>query len=73
MDIKQLSSKTPSELQADLEKLRKKSFDLGMELVQGKLKDTTARLKLRRDVARIKTVLRRKEILAELNLKERSK
>lgn len=57
MNIKDLRTKSQIELQQELSKLSKQLFDSRMGLSLGKLKNSVVLKQLRRDVARVKTVL----------------
>ena len=53
----ELRSKSATELKDELVTLRKEEFDLRMKRGTGQLSDTARFKKIRRDVARIKTIL----------------
>ncbi|MCL4160528.1 UNVERIFIED_CONTAM: hypothetical protein GTU68_051764 [Idotea baltica] len=53
----ELRSKSATELKDELTTLRKEEFDLRMRRGTGQLSDTARFKKIRRDVARIKTIL----------------
>ena len=53
----QLRAKTADELKQELVDLRREEFDLRMKRGTGQLSDTSRFKKIRRDVARIKTIL----------------
>ena len=60
MDAVDLRTKTPDQLKDELLKLRRESFNLRFQKASGQL-ENTARVRLvRRDIARIKTILREK-------------
>lgn len=63
MQISELRTKTKKELLTLLQSLQKELLSLRFDLAKEKLKDTSRVKKIRKDVARIKTVLREKEIL----------
>jgi large subunit ribosomal protein L29 len=58
-EVKQLSDE---ELQAELERLERHLFDLRSQSVTEKLENPTQLTKTRRDIARIKTVQRQREL-----------
>jgi len=53
----QLRAKSATELKDELVELRKEEFNLRMQRGTGQLSDTSRFKKIRRDVARIKTIL----------------
>ena len=57
MDIKQLKSKTPAELQDQLVELRREQFNLRMQRGMGQLSKPHELTRVRKDIARVKTVL----------------
>lgn len=57
MDIKQLRGKSPADLSAQLLELRREQFNLRMQKGAGQLTQTHQVRKVRRDIARIKTLL----------------
>lgn len=60
MSAKELASKTPEELRARLEELKKESFNLRFQQATGQLENTARVRSVRRDAARVKTVLNAK-------------
>ena len=60
MNAKELNSKTPDQLRDDLLALKKESFNLRFQQATGQLENTARVRIVRRDVARIKTVLNAK-------------
>jgi len=58
MDTKQLRSKSPAELGDELLKLRKEQFALRMQRATGQMPKPDQFGKVRRNIARLKTVLR---------------
>ncbi len=52
---------SPDELQSKLEELQRHLFDLRSQSVTEKLENSKAVTNVRRDIARIKTVMREKE------------
>lgn len=60
MDATELRGKTPDELKQQLESLKKEAFNLRFQKATGQL-DNTARIRVvRRDAARVKTILNEK-------------
>ncbi len=60
----ELRDKTPDQLREDLAQLKKESFNLRFQQATGQL-ESTARMKaVRRDAARVKTVLNQKAAAA---------
>lgn len=64
-DIIALHDKTSGELEQQLEELRKNLAKAKLELPAGKLEDTRLPGKIRDDIARVKTVLRQKQVLTK--------
>ena len=58
MKAKQLREMTPDELQGSLADLEKRLFDLRSQAVTEKLENSKGIINVRRDIARIRTVLR---------------
>jgi large subunit ribosomal protein L29 len=61
-EIRQLSDE---ELQLELDRLHQHVFDLRSQSVTEKLEDTSLVTKARRDIARVKTVIRRRELATQ--------
>lgn len=60
MDVTELRDKTPDQLREELASLKKEQFNLRFQAATGSL-ENSARIKLiRRNVARVKTVLNEK-------------
>lgn len=57
MNAQELRSKTKDELKNDLLVLRKEQLNLRFQKASGQLENTARVTKIRRDIARIKTVL----------------
>ena len=57
MDIKQLREKSADELKAHLVDLRKEQFSLRMQAATGQLPKTHETRRVRREIARVKTLL----------------
>ena len=60
MKAEEPRSKTDDELKEQLGKLRKEQFNLRFQQASGQLENTAQFRKARRDIARIKTVLRQR-------------
>ncbi|MEM0975922.1 MAG: 50S ribosomal protein L29 [Pseudomonadota bacterium] len=60
MNAAELRNKTPDELRAELEKLKKESFNLRFQQATNQLENTARMKTVRRDAARVKTVLNEK-------------
>jgi len=60
MKPSELRAKTQDELQKELNELLKAQFGLRMQLATQQLSNTSQKRKLRRDIARVRTVLREK-------------
>ena len=57
MKAADVRAKSPDELKEELTKLRKESFNLRFQAVSGQLENTARVTVVRRDIARIKTIL----------------
>jgi len=57
MEIKELKGKTPAELQTQLIELRREQFNLRMQRGMGQLGKPHELTRVRKDIARVKTVL----------------
>ena len=64
MDAKELSSKTPDQLRDELLALKKEAFNLRFQKVTGQLENAARIRQVRRDVARVSTVLNQKAAAA---------
>ncbi|KEO55381.1 MAG: 50S ribosomal protein L29 [Thioclava marina] len=60
MNAQELKAKTPDELRDQLVALKKEAFNLRFQQATGQLENTARMRTVRRDVARIKTVLNAK-------------
>ena len=60
MKPSELRAKTPDELTKELNELMKAQFGLRMQLATQQLSNTSQKRKLRKDIARVRTVLREK-------------
>ena len=64
MDAKELSSKTPDQLRDELLALKKEAFNLRFQKATGQIENTARIRQVRRDVARVNTVLNQKAAAA---------
>jgi large subunit ribosomal protein L29 len=64
MDAKELRSKTPDQLRADLVSLKKEAFNLRFQQATGQLENTSRIRSVRRDAAKVKTILNEKAAAA---------
>jgi large subunit ribosomal protein L29 len=60
MDATELRDKTPDQLRDELTNLKKESFNLRFQQATGALESTARMRSVRRDIARVKTVLTEK-------------
>ena len=60
MKPSELRAKTPDELTKELNELLKAQFGLRMQLATQQLSNTSQKRKLRKDIARVRTVMREK-------------
>ncbi len=60
MDAKTLREKSVDELKSVLQDLRKNQFNLRMQHATGQLQNTAELRKVRRSIARVKTLIREK-------------
>ncbi len=64
MKTEEIRGKTPDELKADLLGLRKEGFNLRFQAANGQLENTARVREVRRDIARIKTIMGQKKVEA---------
>ncbi|MGO4853853.1 50S ribosomal protein L29 [Phaeovulum sp. W22_SRMD_FR3] len=67
MNAQELSAKTPDQLRDELVALKKEAFNLRFQQATNQLENTARMRTVRRDVARIKTVLNQKAAVAAAN------
>jgi len=60
MDAKELREKTPDQLRDELANLKKEAFNLRFQQATGAMENTARIRKVRRDAARVKTILNEK-------------
>jgi large subunit ribosomal protein L29 len=64
--VDQLRKATSEELEQMLEDAKEESFNLRFQLASGQLEDSSRIRIVRRDVARIRTIMRQRQLAAEL-------
>ena len=60
-----LAQKTENDLEKSLVEKKKQLFEETVTLTQGKIKDVHKPRKIRKEIARLKTLLRRKELTSK--------
>jgi len=60
MDARELRDKTPDQLRDELVRLKKEAFNLRFQQATGQLENTARMRAVRRDAARVKTILNEK-------------
>ena len=60
MNAAELRGKTPDELRKELESLKKEAFNLRFQAATGQLENTARMRTVKRDAARVKTILNEK-------------
>ena len=70
--ITEINALATTELQSRLDESYKEIFNLRFQGASGQLKDTNAIRKVRRNIARVKTVMRQRELAAEVQAKQSS-
>ena len=61
MDLNKMREMTDAELAAELEKMKKELFNLRFQHVTGQLENPVRMREVRRDIARVKTIMREVE------------
>ena len=64
MNAQELRDKTPDQLREELSNLKKEAFNLRFQQATGQFENTARMRSVKRDVARVKTVLTQKAALA---------
>ncbi|MEL6167416.1 MAG: 50S ribosomal protein L29 [Pseudomonadota bacterium] len=64
MDAQELRDKTPDQLREQLADLKKEAFNLRFQQATGQLENTARMRSVRRDAARVKTILNEKAAAA---------
>jgi len=67
MNATELKTKTPDQLREQLVALKKEAFNLRFQQATGQLENTARMRNVRRDAARIKTILNQKAAAAAAN------
>ena len=62
MELKKMRNMTEVELNAELSKMKKELFNLRFQHVTGQLENPVKMRELKRDIARVKTIIREKEL-----------
>ena len=62
MELNKIREMTELELAAELEKMKKDLFNLRFQHVTGQLENPLKMKETRRDIARVKTIMREKEL-----------
>jgi large subunit ribosomal protein L29 len=62
MKASEVKDMTPDQLQDELLKLKKEQFNLRFQGASGQLEKTSRMRQVRRDIARIKTIQRQREV-----------
>ena len=62
MELKKIREMTDVELNTELGKMKKELFNLRFQHVTGQLENPVQMRELKRDIARVKTIIREKEL-----------
>ena len=62
MDLNKIRQLTDVELNAELDKMKKELFNLRFQHVTGQLENLVKMREVKRDIARVKTIIREKEL-----------
>ena len=62
MDLKKMRDMTDTELNGELDKMKKELFNLRFQHVTGQLENPVKMRELKKDIARVKTILREREL-----------
>ena len=71
MKASEIKEMNPDELQGELERMERKLFDIRTQAVTEKLEDPTQLTKTKRDIARIRTVMRERELEQQAQAEEK--
>jgi large subunit ribosomal protein L29 len=63
-ELKELLTKSTDELDTDLKNKKTELFNLRFQLATGQLQNTSAIQRVKRDIARVKTIIRQRELKA---------
>lgn len=64
MELKKMREMTEVELTSELDKMKKELFNLRFQHVTGQLENPVKMRELKKDIARVKTILRERELEA---------
>ncbi len=70
MKTRELRNLSTEQLQSQIEDFHKELFNLRFQKVTGKMTNTARPRQVKHDIARIKTILRERELAAELEVQE---
>ena len=62
MELKKMRELTEVELKAELDKMKKELFNLRFQHVTGQLENPVKMRELKKDIARVKTIIKEKEL-----------
>ena len=62
MDLNKIRKMTDQEITAELEKMQQELFNLRFQHVTGQLENPVRMREVKRDIARVKTIIREKEL-----------
>lgn len=62
MDLNKMREMTDAELNAELDKMKKELFNLRFQHVTGQLENPVKMREVKRNIARVKTIIREKEL-----------
>ena len=62
MELKKMREMTEVQLNGELDKMKKELFNLRFQHVTGQLENPVKMRELKKDIARVKTILREKEL-----------
>ena len=62
MELNKMREMTDAELAAELEKMKKELFNLRFQHATGQLENPVKMRELKKDIARVKTIIREKEL-----------
>ena len=62
MELKKMRELTEVELNTELDKMKKELFNMRFQHVTGQLENPVKMRELKRDIARVKTIIREKEL-----------
>ena len=68
MNLEKIREMTDAELDAELKKMKNELFNLRFQHVTGQLENPIKLRNVKRDIARVKTIIREKELVNEQSL-----